>query len=588
MGQTVRKSKERSLIIGFIWLLGFIIILFRLLWLQTVHSDELLTKAQEKWMKEQFLRPKRGTIYDRSREQPLAWEVDAYFFAADPSQVNDPKQTAKLLAPILEIEEQTLLKKLSSNAKWVELKEGGKYKYPKSVLNQIEELRNQKKIKGIYAVRTFSRQYHQTEAAHVLGFLDNDDRAVGGVEQFYDQELRGKQGFVSYVKAQNGMMLSDQPDQYRSPKPGMDLVLTIDSRLQHQMELELEEAVKNYGAKGGTAIVADPRTGEILAMASRPVFNPNQYAATINEENAHNRAVESQFEPGSTFKLVTLAAAIEEGVFDPNAMFQSGYIRVGDQVIRDWNGVGWGSITYREGIKKSSNVAFVELGKRLGSQKLIHYIDRFGFGNITNRLGKRTGIDLPAEGRGYFFGRNVYPAELATVSFGQGISVTPIQQVAAICAIANDGEWVKPHVLKEVWEPDLNKRVKTIKPEKKRIIQSETAKQVRQLMRDVVTDGTGVEADIPGYGVAGKTGTAQKPDPEGKGYLKDKYVVSFIGFAPYHDPQLVVYVALDEPNTSFGPVSGGSIAAPIAKDILKKSLQIRKIPPSTEYQNSIK
>jgi len=588
MGQTVRKSKERSLLIGLVWLLGFMIILFRLLWLQTVNSDELLAKAKEKWMKEQWLRPKRGTIYDRTREQQLAWEVDAYYFVADPRQVENPRKTAKLLAPILKINEKELVRKLSSKAEWVELKDGGKYKYPKSVLNQIEKLRKQGKIEGIYAFPTFWRQYHQTEAAHVLGFLNNDDHAVGGVEQVYDQELRGKKGFVRYVKAKNGMMISDHPDKYQPPKPGKDLVLTIDSRIQHQMELELEEAIKNYEAKGGTAIVADPRTGEILAMANRPVFNPNQYASTIKSENARNRAVESQFEPGSTFKIVTLAAAIEEGVFDPNAVFRSGSIRVGDQIIRDWNGVGWGTISYREGIKKSSNVAFVELSKRLGSDKLIHYIDQFGFGNITDRLGKKTGIDLPAEGQGYFFGRNLYPAELATVAFGQGISVTPIQQVAAICAIANGGEWVKPHVLKEIWEPELKKKVKTVKPEKKRVINPETAKQVRELMRDVVIDGTGVEADIPGYGVAGKTGTAQKPDPEGKGYLDDKYVVSFIGFAPYDNPQLVVYVALDEPSTNYGAVSGGSVAAPVAKDILKKSLQIRQIPPSPKFRNSIK
>jgi cell division protein FtsI/penicillin-binding protein 2 len=587
MGSMFKKSKERSLLIGLVWMIGLIVIIGRLFWLQTFEHNVLLADAEKKWVYEKEIRPKRGTIYDRTKEQPLAWEVDAYTFVADTKQVKNPRKTAQALAPILQIDEDTLYKDLTSKKETVDLRAQGKWKYPEQVYDKILALRNKGVIEGVYAFPTFMRQYNGTEAAHVLGFVRYDDVAVGGVEKFYDRWLHGKEGFIKYLKARNGMMITDRPDRDTPPQPGKDLVLTIDSRIQQQVELELDQAVKNYQAKGGTAIVADPKTGEILAMASMPTFDPNRYAETLNEENRMNRAVESQFEPGSTFKIVTLAAAINEGLFNPNGTFESGSIRVGDQVIRDWNNVGWGRITYRQGIEESSNVAFVHLGQMLGN-KLIDYIKRFGFGDITNRMGERTGIDLPAEARGVYYGRFLYPAELATTAFGQGISVTPIQQVMAICAIANGGILYKPHIMKEIWDPGLSKKILENKPQGKRIIKPETAKEVRELMRDVVVHGTGVEADVPGYGVAGKTGTAQIPDPNGNGYLKDKYMVSFIGFAPYDNPNLVVYVALDEPTTVTGSASGGTVAAPVARDILKTALQIRHVQPNQQFAESIK
>ncbi|MGA8943201.1 MAG: penicillin-binding transpeptidase domain-containing protein [Thermoactinomyces sp.] len=588
MGSMFRKSKQRSLLIGLVWTGCFILVIGRLFWLQAVDYNELLAAAKETWIKEDVLRPKRGTIYDRTKQQQLAWEVDAYYFVADTRQVKDPQKTARLLAPILKIDADVLAKKLSKKSDSVELRHEGKYKYSEEVLQKVTALDKKGLIDGIYAFPTFMRQYNGTLAAHVLGFLRVDDTAVGGVEQYYDKWLRGKEGYVKYLKARNGMMVTDQPEKNRPPEPSKDLVLTIDSRIQHQLELELEEAIDNYKAKGGTAIVADPRTGEILAMASRPTFDPGNYSETLTEENARNLAVQSQFEPGSTFKIVTLAAAIEEGVFDPDATFRSGSVKAGDRVIHDWNGSGWGQISFRDGIKLSSNVAFVLLGQKLGEQKLIDYINRFGFGDITEKLGKKTGIDLPAEGRGYFFGRNLYSSELAATSFGQGISVTPIQQVASLCAIANGGIWHKPHVLDSVWETGLEKKVASYKPESRRIVKESTAKQVRELLREVVRNGTGVEAELPGYGVAGKTGTAQKPDPDGTGYLENKYIVSFTGFAPYDHPEIVVYVAIDEPSSVTGNASGGTVAAPVAREILKKSLQIRHIEPNDAFARSIK
>ncbi|SFJ04806.1 peptidoglycan D,D-transpeptidase FtsI family protein [Thermoflavimicrobium dichotomicum] len=584
MGSPLKRSKERSLLVGLILTLCLAAIIFRLLWIQTVESDELLNQAQKNWENSnQIIKAKRGTIYDRTGTNALAWEVPAYYFVADPKQIKDVKKTAKLLSPILQIPEHTLIEKLSQNKPFVQLKVGGQYKYPKEVYDEILKLKDQDQLQGIYGYRTTDRHYNGNQLAHVLGFLNHNDQPVGGVESYYNEKwLKGKDGIIKYKKAKDGMMISDGPEKFQPPEPGKDLVLTIDLSIQKHVEEVLDRFLKSHPAKGATAIVADPRNGEILAMASRPAFDPRSATSTYTQENGHNMAVQSQFEPGSTFKIVTLAAAINEKLFDPNETFESGTIRVDDQVIRDWQPEGWGTISYREGVYKSSNVAFVHLAGKLGAERFMKYIERFGFGKMSDKFGKKTGIDLPAEEKGVFYNRIPYRSEIASAAFGQGISVTPIQQVQAVCAIANGGVIYKPHLLKEVWKTEKEKLIERVNPEGERIIEQETAKKVRELLRGAVKFGTGQEADLPGYRVAGKTGTAQKPDPNGGGYLKDKYIVSFIGFAPADSPDVVVYVAFDEPTNAYGSTSGGTIAAPAARDILKKVLQIRKVPQKKE------
>lgn len=577
----IRKSKERTLILGLL-ATGFLtLLILRLFWLQTFASDKLMVEAQKNWIANKILRPDRGAIYERTKQKKLAWESDAYVFGAALEQIKDPQKTAEVLSPILNVPEVQIEKKLrvqpTKGRKSIELRFPGKYKYSKQTFQKIKERKSKDDaLDGIYAFPTKKRSYQGMIASHVLGFLNSEGTPVGGVESYYDQLLRGKAGDKVYKKSKDGLMVDDEPQKYSPPVHGKDLVLTLDLKIQKQVEKELEEAMELYQAKGGTAIVADPKTGEILALVSRPTFDPNRPSETYDsQKNGRNIAVESQFEPGSTFKIITLAAAIEERQFQPEETFQSGTIQIEDQIIHDWNGEGWGEITYREGVELSSNVAFVKLGQKLGQKKLINYINRFGFGDVTKRFGKKTGIDLPAENRGYFFKGPLYPTEFAAISFGQGISVTPIQQVAAVCAIANDGILYQPHVLKEVWDPKKDKKIKTVQPKGKRIIRKETADQVRELLRKVVERGTGVRADLPGYKVAGKTGTAQKPNPNGPGYLKDKYVVSFIGFAPADHPEVVVYIALDEPENS--DATGGTVAAPLARKVLDKTMKIREI-----------
>jgi stage V sporulation protein D (sporulation-specific penicillin-binding protein) len=578
MQQSEKKNKVRSVIIGFTLTVLLSCVLLRLLWIQTFDSKELLAMAEKRWENSNsILHAKRGSIYDRTKQEAYTWEVSGYYFVADPSQVENVSKTAKILSPLLEIPVAVLEEKLSLNKKAVEIKYEGKGKYSPSVYSKIFALKKKGEIAGIYGYPTHMREYNSSELAHVLGFLNSNGEAVGGVEQVYDKWLRGVDGTIKYHKAKNGMMISDGPETFKPPVNGKDLILTIDAKIQHETEVAMDQAMKKYQAKGATAIVADPKTGEILSMVSRPTFDPKNIAKTYDPaKNGHNIAVESQYEPGSTFKIVTLAASINEKLFKPNATFSSGSIQVGDRTFHDSNRSGWGTISYQRAVELSSNVGFIHLGQQLRAEKLSDYIRRFGFGNITEKFGKKTGIDLPAEGKGYYYNRTLYPVELAASSFGQGISVTPIQQIAAISAIANNGLWIKPHVLKEIVDPRTKKNVYQYPITKRQIITPQTATKVRRILRGVVQNGTAKAANLSEYDVAGKTGTAQIPDPKG-GYIPNEYIVSFIGFAPVDNPEVVIYVAFDRPTTNFSSMSGGAIAAPVAREILEKILPIRQI-----------
>lgn len=576
MIQSKKKNKVRSLMMGFTLTIFLSIVLFRLFWIQTFDSDHLLALAEKNWENaDSVLQAKRGTIFDRSQQETYAWTAPAYYFVADPTEIKNISKTAKILSPLLQIPENVLIHKLSEKKQAVLLKDKGKWKYPPTTYYRVFGLKQQGKIAGIYGYQTQMREYNSPDLAQVLGFLNSNDQPVGGVEKVYDKWLRGENGTIKYRKAKNGMMISDGPDTFHPPVDGKNLVLAIDANIQHAVETALDHGMSLYRAKGATAIVADPNTGEILAMANRPTFNPLHATSTYNPTNGHNIAVESQYEPGSTFKIVTLAASINEHLFNPNATYQSGSIKVGDRTFHDDNRSGWGTITYQQAVELSSNVGFIHLGQQLGGEKLMDYINRFGFGRITDQFGQKTGIDLPAEGSGYYYNRPLYSAELAATSFGQGISVTPIQQIAAVSAIANGGYWVKPHVLDKIVDPNTGKIVYKYPIVKRKIIEPQTASEVRQLLRGVVIRGTAQNADIPGYDVAGKTGTAQIPDPKG-GYMPGKYVASFIGFAPADHPNVVIYVAFDQPST--GGVYGGTVAAPIAKEILQKILPMRQVP----------
>ncbi|TCS84420.1 penicillin-binding protein [Tepidibacillus fermentans] len=584
-----KNINKRSLWIGLGVIILFLVLIGRIFYIQVVDAKMLQEKAQNLWDQSTVLEPKRGTIYDRNNE-PLAYNASAYSVIAVLSKnyenhVVDPLTTAQKLAPLLNMDQSTLYSMLTKKVFQVELKNGGK-KVDKDTADKIKELN----LPGIFLREEAKRYYpNHSLAAYTLGFVNykqdektNNEQQFGamGIELQYDKELRGEPGELKVKRDPKGYQLPDGQELFKPAKDGNELVLTIDKTIQQYVENALDKADAMYHPKKMIAIVANPKTGEILAMSNRPDYDPNEYWEI---QDYRNYATSYQFEPGSTFKIVTLAAAIQEGVFNPNETYQSGSIRVPGAVIKDHNnGRGWGRISFLEGVQRSSNVAFVHLGyERLGKEKLFSYIRDFGFD-------QKTGIDLPGESNGIMKDEaEARPSEVATMSFGQGVAVTPIQQVMAVSAVANGGHLMTPYIVKEIRDPKTHQIISKNEPiEKRRVISEEAARKTREVLEKVVQFDNR-PGYIEGYHVAGKTGTAQIPNPNGKGYLKGKYIVSFIGFAPANDPKLLTYVVVEEPNVGNTPYFGSTIAAPIFKDIMQNSLRYLKVPMDTEVQSNV-
>ncbi|WCN38985.1 PASTA domain-containing penicillin-binding protein [Aneurinibacillus uraniidurans] len=578
------KIKWRTYALGGLFTVLLFVVIGRMFWLQNVQSAELLVKARKTWEKSNVINPKRGDILDRNGQQ-LAYTGKAYTVIAriapyendkkNKDYVQDKQGTAAKLAPILGMTSADILAKLDKKADQVELRPGG-WKIPKEKADQIKALN----LPGISLYEETRRYYpYGVFASSVLGYVNLDGQAQMGIELSQDEQLRGEKGSFTFKKDGKGNQLPDGLESYKPAIDGNQITITLDHNIQSYVEDALNQAAAQYKMKGITAIVADPNTGEILGMGSRPSFDPN---SPTGIENYRNVMVGTNFEPGSTFKIATLAAAIEEGVFNPNELYMSGtYNKIkGSKEIRDHNGgQGWGMISFKEGVKHSSNVAFVILGyerlyKQQATNKLFEYLQKFGFG-------EKTGIDLPGEERGLFdVNRHYYPRDIASISFGQGVGVTAIQQVAAVGAVANGGKLMKPYVIKEIRDPKTGAIVVQKKPQMvRRVVSENTAKQVRDLLDAVVNEknGTGQPFALPGYHVAGKTGTAQV-SRNGR-YVPGKYINSFIGFAPKDNPKLLIYVLVDEPNIENPSAGGKIIAAPVFKSIMERSLQYMKLSP---------
>lgn len=423
------------------------------------------------------------------------------------------------------------------------------------------------------AIAEESRRFYPEKdfASHILGFVGIDNQGLAGIEVVYDDLLTGKDGAISFPSDVTGRRMPNQSDSFTPPKDGNNLILTIDKNIQSYIERELDQAMLTYQAEHSIAIAMDPNTGEILGMASRPNYDPTNFADYPSEIYNRNLPIWMAYEPGSTFKIITLAAALEEDKIDlTDQFFDPGYINVAGTDLHCWKSGGHGSETFLQVVENSCNPGFVVMGQKLGTEKLFSYIKSFGFG-------AKTGIDLRGEQKGILFDTNrIGPVELATTSFGQGVSVTPIQQVAAVSAAINGGKLLTPHLLKEVHDPVTDEVLLINSPEVKRqVISPETSKKVRETLESVVANGTGRNAYIDGYRVGGKTGTAQKIGPNG-GYLANNHIVSFIGFAPADKPEIVIYVAIDNPQ---GMQFGGVVAAPIVKNILEDSLQYLGVKP---------
>ncbi len=570
-----RKIRRRSQFIGAIVLLLFFAVVYRLYTLQVVEASWYQERSSKVYHQEENLRAKRGTIFDRNHHV-LAQEVEAYTVVAilDPEQQNhvkDPQKTAEQLAPHLNMTEEELYELLTKkDVNQVELRPGG-WKVDREVKEAIEALQ----LEGITFIETNKRHYpHGAFASYVLGFVDRDGVAKMGLELELNDYLTGKEGTYRYSQDRRGNRLLNSDTVLEPPQHGFDVYLTIDHRIQRYLEEAMDEVYREYQPEKMVAIVSNPHTGEILAMASRPNFDPNQYSAITNY---YNDAVSYAFEPGSTFKIVTFSAAIEEGVYRDQQTFQSGSYSVGKHTIRDHRRGGWGTITMREGFEKSSNVAAVILGyERLDKNVFYHYIDRFGFGKLTE-------IDLPGETEGIIKPLDqAKPIDVATMTFGQGLTVTPIQQIQAINVLANGGKLLKPYIIDAIHDPNQNKTVVDNEPEvvDPEVVSPETAQKMKDLLESVVTDGTGVNFYLEGYHVAGKTGTAQKPK-EGGGYHPDKYIHSFLGFAPKDDPQLSMFVAVDAPQVEHSYL-GGTAVAQVFKPVMEQSLHYLNVSQDIE------
>lgn len=560
---TVRK---RLMIAMFAGILIFLIIDVRLGYVQFFLGDMLTGKAKDSWSRDIPFEPKRGEIVDRNGVA-LATNISAPTVYVVPRQVKEPAVTAEKLSSVLGMTKEKAYQQITQKKSIVRINEGRKISHEKA--KEIRALG----LEGVYIGGDSKRHYpYGSYLSHVLGFTGIDNQGLMGLEQYYDKELSGDRGSVKFYANAKGERMNDMADDYEEPIDGLDLKLTIDTKIQTIVERELDIAEATYNPDGIIAIAMNPNNGEILAMSSRPTFDPANFRNVPQEVYNRNLPVWSTYEPGSTFKIITLAAALEEGKVDleKDHFHDPGSVEVGGARLKCWKRGGHGSQSFLEVVQNSCNPGFVELGQRLGKDTLFKYVKDFGFG-------QKTGIDLAGEGTGILFNLDrVGPVELATTAFGQGVSVTPIQQVAAVAAAVNGGILYKPFIAKELIDPLTKEIVMRNSPvEKRRVVSEETSKEIRHALESVVAQGTGGKAFVDSYRVGGKTGTAQKA--QGGRYLENNFIVSFIGFAPADDPQIVVYVAVDNPKGALA--FGGLVTAPIVGSIMKDGLTAMGVEP---------
>ncbi|KQX64730.1 stage V sporulation protein D [Paenibacillus sp. Root444D2] len=559
---TVRRRLFTALIIGTVI---FTALILRLAYVQLWIGQDLANKAEDSWRRKIDFAPKRGEIQDRNGIT-MTYSMSTPTIVAIPVQIQDARSTAAKLAEVLQGNEDDIYKQITKKTSQNDIKPSGR----KITIEKAQEVRNLN-LPGIVVAEDNKRYYpFGSLAAHILGFAGLD-KGLTGIEAKYNSQLTGIAGSISYMTDAAGRTLEGTTDTYTKPKDGLNMKLTIDSHLQSVLERELDQAMVQYKAQNVIAIMMDPNNGEILAMGSRPTYEPGNYKDFPAETYNRNLPIWKTYEPGSTFKIITLAAALEEKKVDlkNEQFYDPGFIEVGGARLRCWKRGGHGSETMLQVVQNSCNPGFVVMGQRLGKEKLFDYISKFGFG-------KKTGIDLGGEENGIMFKPSqVGPVELATTAFGQGVSVTPIQQITAVSAAINGGRLFKPYVAKSFTNPDTGEVVDVVEPELVRnVISEDTSKQVREALESVVAKGTGRNAFIDGYRVGGKTGTAQKVI-NGR-YSPDEHIVSFIGFAPADNPKIVIYAAVDDPQ---GIQFGGLIAAPLVKNMMADALRYMKVEP---------
>ena len=546
------------------------VVVFRYAWLQLVQGSELSERMRWQVGHDYSVQSPRGAIVDRNgRELAVSTMTKSLF--VDPNHVENPAQLAKDLAPLIGKSEKDILDDIAV---------GGGFVWVKRRLEQseYEAVRMMIRDKG-YAVclgfRDEAKRYYPNDflAANVLGFVGTDDKGLDGIEQAFDKYIKGEvtESFI-YADMQERPILESIFAQHGYQGDRCKTIqLTIDSAIQFIVEQELDRAMAENDPVAITCVAMDPRTGEVLAMANRPSYNPNRFW-DYDQEIWKDKAVSYIYEPGSTFKAVVAGAALQEGIVAPNQIFvDPGFVTVSGKRIQNWNGLSFGTVTFADVVKQSLNTGFALVGLDLGADKLIKYARTFGFG-------EPTGIELPGEEAGILYSpEEMVESDIATMAIGQSIAVTPIQLLTAFCAIANDGILLKPHIVKMIKNANGTTYSETHIEEVRRTIDSATDKTLVGLLEQVVATGGGRKASVRGYRVAGKTGTAQKVNEDGFGYSEGKYIASFCGFAPVENPQVALLVMIDEP---WGVFYGGQIAAPVASRIFSQIFRYMRIEPS--------
>jgi cell division protein FtsI (penicillin-binding protein 3) len=555
------NSRVRWLSLTALALLWILLVLGRLAYLQLFRYGKYLAKAQKQQEHTVEINPTRGMVLDRNGNE-LAVSTPADFCFADPSEITNPEMVASLLAPVLGKPSAEIEARLHEG-RFVRLER----RLSKDAAARIVALN----LRGVYVQQENHRTYPAGQlAAHVLGWVDPDEHGLGGIEYARDREIRGRPG---------RMLVSEDAHQkwydrrVSEPQPGTTVVLTIDQTIQYIVEDELARGIALTHAKSGVVVVMDPNNGSVLAMSSWPTFDPND-ASHASADARMNRAVTAAYEPGSTFKLITIAGALEEGITRPSEVVdcQMGKIVVAGRLIHDHK--PFGLLTVAGILAQSSDVGAIKIGLRLGAPKFDQYIRLFGFGRLS-------GIELPGENRGLLRPlENWTPSSIGSLAMGQEISVNPVQLVAAVSAIANGGLLPRAHIVQEI------RRGATVEPRAQRpptrVLSTTTSATVREMMEGVILEGTGKKARMNGYSAGGKSGTAQKIDPSTGRYSPNQYVASFTGFAPLNTPALAILVALDSP---VGPHFGGDTAGPIFRHIGERALAHLGVPHDEPFGN---
>lgn len=575
-GSSSYQAQSRIALIVILLILSFVLLALRYIWVQTILHNELLERVQYQAEDQYTVHLPRGSIYDRNNHE-LAISSMTKSLYVDPNHVKDPQTLANDLSPLINMPPEDIMQRISIGGGFVWLKRQMEPSESDAVANLIKE----KAYGTCLGFKEESKRYYPNKslAANVLGFVGTDDKGLDGIEQSMDSVIKGQVVNMALftdtlARPILSSVLSKVEPQGNSRK---SVQLTIDSTIQYITEQALDNAMVQYAPAAATAIVMDPKTAEILAMASRPSYDPNNFSA-YPSTSWINKAVSFVYEPGSTFKAVVAAAALQEKVVQPNDVFvDPGYLMIDGRRIQNWSEGSFGTVTFTKIIEESINTGFVHIGLGLGADRLMEYARKFGFG-------KKTGIELPGEEQGILFNpKEMTQINVATASIGQSIAVTPLQIVTGMSAIANKGVLMKPHIIKTIFNPDGSVYEETKPQEVRQAIDQPTDQVLTSLLEKVVSEGGGNKAAVPGYHIAGKTGTAQKVDTTNGGYQAGHYVASFCGFAPVEDPQFVVLVILDDPQKV--NYYGGQIAAPIAHDIFSAIFRYLHIEPSVPTQD---